>query len=221
MNKLASFFILMSISAATYAASVVTCQPLPKSAKDFNVNDYNNCITSVYQCPKTGPYYDNTCVTKAADQNPTCKSVSAIAKAVNASITQLSFSPMDAYNVVTVTYPADGQVQNYILSPKGCLVNTIVDPRKLSKDLNSQYTEKELMIVNTELPTAKKHDDGTETFSVLLRVTEDCLACNVLGWANVIFTFDPNGNLTDTTLKHFSPEPIIGMNSENTHKHSN
>lgn len=220
MNKLITLLLATSFSTAVYAASPVVCQPLPKDAKDFNVNDYNNCITSVYQCPKNGPFYDNTCVEKAAAQNSTCKSVSAIAKAVNASITQLSFSPVDNYNIVTVTYPADGQVQNYILSPKGCLVDTVVDPRKLSKNLNSQYSTKELMIVNTELPTGKKHDDGSETFSVLLRVTEDCLACNVLGWANVIFTFDSAGNLLSTTLKHFSPEPIIGMNTEDTHTHN-
>ncbi|MFN7098608.1 MAG: hypothetical protein ACK4PR_13800, partial [Gammaproteobacteria bacterium] len=180
MKKFATILGLACFSTTIYASSAISCQPLPAAAKNFNANDYNNCITSVYQCPKTGPYYDNTCVTKAAAQNPTCKSASAIAKAVNASITQLSFSPMDAYNIVTVTYPADGQVQNYILSPKGCLVDTIVDPRKLSKDLHSEYAEKELVIVNTELPTAKKQDNGNETFSVLLRVTQECLACTVL-----------------------------------------
>jgi hypothetical protein len=220
MNKLATTLFFMAISVAAYAGSPVVCKPLPKAAKDFNVNDYNNCITSVYQCPKNGPYYDDNCVTKAAEQNAACKSVSAIAKAVNASITQLSFSPIDAYNIVTVTYPADGQIQNYILSPKGCLVDTVIDPRKLSTNLKNQYPEKELMIVNTELPTGKKHDDGSETFNVLLRVTEDCLACTVLGWANVVFAFDAQGNLVSTTLKHFSPEPIIGLNTESTHSHN-
>ncbi|NNM58479.1 MAG: hypothetical protein HKM04_01525 [Legionellales bacterium] len=171
------------------------------------MSDYNACKAGIEQCPKTGPYYDNSCVSKTVEQNASCQSVSSIAKAVNASITQLGFSPINAYNIVTVTYSADGQVQNYILSPKGCLVDTVIDPRKLSPDLKNKYRGKELIVVNTQPPIGKKNADGSETFTVLLRVTTDCVACTTLGWATISFTFDLHGNLVNTTLKRFSQDP--------------
>ena len=211
MNKIGGILLFISISVAAYAGSPIVCSPLPKEAKSFNINNYNACIARIDQCPKTGPYYDHNCITKTVEKNTSCQSASSIAKAVSASITQLGFAPVDAYQIVMVAYPADGQEKSYILSPKGCLVDTVIDPRKLNPDLKKRYLGKELIVVNAQLPIGKKQDDGSETFTVLLRVTVDCVACSTLGWANVSFEFDPQGDLVNTRLIHFSPEPFSSL----------
>ena len=170
----------------------------------LNLQNFNQCAVAVQKCPMIGSVREASCVDKAAKDNQVCSQSNQLADVLGISISQLQVKQQGNLTMVTAVYPADGQMHYYIAMPNGRLVDTVVDPRTLDTKLASKYSSSSFYTVNRSEPTIKTHDDGTQSVSAKLRVTEGCVACTVIGTAKVKFEFSQAGDLLKTKLDDFS-----------------
>ncbi|MBY0377380.1 MAG: hypothetical protein K2Q33_02295, partial [Gammaproteobacteria bacterium] len=103
-------------------------------------------------------------------------------------------------------YPADGQFQYYIISPKGQIIDTRMDPRQYSSILKMQYPNKDLIISNVDPIQFKGKVDKPMTFIATVKVSDGCVACAILGYATSRFIFKKNGELQTIRLISFSKQ---------------
>ena len=110
----------------------------------------------------------------------------------------LSMVETHGYKLVTLHYKADGKLQYYIAAPTGCVVNTAVDPRKVSSSLMKKYPHANWLISSRNIHVNNK--DNKTLFNVDYRITKGCVACQVQGNATVQFTFNSQHLLEGTKL---------------------
>lgn len=199
-------FLLISLPLFASTGPFQTCKSYTFLKSGFNLTDAERCQAHLKSCPKTGPVLDQACVKKIVNTDLSCRQLNKLADALNADISTLSFEKLDQFILVDQVFPADGQHNYYIISPSGCMANTKVDPRRLSTSLNKIYKNTLFMIVNWGKPKFQVNPNGTVSFYVLLKVTKNCLACELIGWAKVRYDFAKNGRLVRTTLLSFGKQ---------------
>ncbi len=170
----------------------------------FSMNDYNQCRALMNKCPASGALPDISCVDKVAAENKVCSQLHQLAQVTNGVLDLIVIEKNDQLLLVDQHFPADGQQHYYIISPKHCIVDTQIDPRDLSQALKNKYQKMELMLVNWEKPVLQTHNDGSQTINSKLKVTDTCLACKIVGYAQLKFDFDKKGVLTKISLEKFS-----------------
>lgn len=153
--------------------------------KHFSYADYQQC--------KKGALHD-------------CPDLLALAKALQIDSSLLKLSRVsDIIMLVRKTYLADGQQQYYILLADGRLINTIIDPRKIDPTLNGMYLGDTFIIINDDKPKILVTKNTTKIV-VPLRITRNCLACDLVATASLEFLFDATKlNTMDVRVLDFIP----------------
>jgi len=195
-------FISLLFPSLMHAAVAPICKPLPFLKGGFQAEKYKRCTTLMNQCPASGALPSADCA-KEVGKDAACNQLNKLAEALGTSITQIAMKQINAFRIVGIYFPADGQNHYFILTPKNCLVDTIIDPRKLDKSLEAKYPKTSFIIVNWNEPQFKKSNDA-ENFTAVLKITDTCMACKVIGWATLKFNFDKNGNYVSVDLVNFS-----------------
>lgn len=193
MRKLSLLIIgLLGVCFSYAALAKIDCTPLPSDVKNFNTSNFQDCLKLIQQCPKTGSVYDANCIDQKTSTNKVCAVTQILASQLQISADQLSVVPINHFVILTVTFPADGQLKYYLLSPQACLIDTAIDPR--SVDSKSFPANLNLVITNASFPVYQHQHNSDDIFTVLLQIQQDCLACKILGKKQIKFIFDGEGN---------------------------
>lgn len=179
----------------------------PFLKQGFNISSYQKCRTLIRKCPLEGVFPALSCVNKIVGENRVCAQFAKVVDIVSADLTTLLAKQVKGFTLFDVLYTADGQHEYYILS-KGHLINTNSDPRSLSDVFAKQYKTTSLFIVNWGEPKYHVNPDGSQHFTTVLKITEGCLACPIIGWATLAFNFTKKGNFLSIKLIHFKPNSL-------------
>lgn len=202
----AALFIPMLGLAAT---STPTAPSVPTLGSALNLTKASQCskILKACQDSKKGPLSDNVCVQQKVKANSSCAQLQVLADKLETTpdLLDVTAAP-NGFAIARKNYPADGQFQNFIVSPKGLIVDTRVDPRQYSSILKMQYPNKDLLITNIDPVQAKTTIDKHTTFVTTLKVSDGCLACSVLGYATTRFNFKKDGSLQTIRLMSFNKQ---------------
>lgn len=197
------FFPVFSI-----ASPAESCKKLDFLSSGFNLQNAQQCSTLIRRCPPTGPVLDQACVEQVIKENPSCQQLNALAHELNADVASLTVEQIGKIMLVDQLYVADGKHSYYLISSEGCLVKTIIDPRELSVPLKRKYKHKEFMISNTNKPVATLQANGSQSVSVILKITDTCLACDVIGYAKTKFEFSKKGEFVKMKVVGFGDNLI-------------
>ncbi len=170
----------------------------------FSMKAYQQCRAQWTHCHKTGPYYSSRCVTAAASHSPGCHQTSLLAKQLRTSIDTLTIHPIHNFFLVTQRFYADGQLHYYLLTPKKKLVDTLILPKPISKELEQKLGQ-QLFLVNTTVPRYQKCGVNS-CFIAALQVRQGCLACKPLSHLVIRFVFSPVGELLQQQLLKLSTQ---------------
>lgn len=177
----------------------------PFLAQGFNITNYQKCMRLTWQCPLQGNFPDESCIMQIMHANKVCEQLEKLSQ-------MLPFTPtakqVKGFTVLDLFYIGDGQHAYYIIS-KGSLINTTIDPRTLNKVLAKKYKKVSFFIVNWAEPKYHVNPDGSQRFTVILRINKDCLACSVIGWATLAFNFTKEGHFLGAKLKDFKLDPMF------------
>lgn len=169
----------------------------------FNNIDGTHCLNLITACPIEHNFPNEICVKNVLNNHPYCDQLQKLSQILKVSASQLTVLPEGFFSLVNVIYPADGQHRYYIITPRGYLVDTVIDPRSLNKYLQQKYKKADFLISNEDTPYYEKELNGNHQFSAILKINESCLACKIIGRAKVDFNFDPQGKLVSIILVGF------------------
>lgn len=196
--KLSTFIGLLLLPCSLFANGKNNCGPHNFLFTDFDLEAFSACQTRVKQCPTTGPVPSQDCEKQIYQTDIRCKQSSIIAKKFATPLPYIEALPHSAYVVFKKTFLADGQEQYYILTPAGCLIDTVIDPRKLDSIFSSEHKKETLIIMNDKAPEFQTLPDGTERFVVFLKINRNCKACDEIAKVSVNFDFNKKGKLSTT-----------------------
>lgn len=197
--------IFLSITLVTISVSA-QCKSYEFLRQGFNWDNYENCQKLIHQCPRKGLFPDISCVMQVAKESPVCSQFRILSEVLGGDPSVITAEAKGPFAVVDHAFAADGQHGYYILSPQGCILDTNVDPFNLNAALKEHYEHVQVVIVNWDKPQFESLSDGTQSFTVLLKVTKNCLACEVIGWAKIRFDFTKDGEFIKTNILSFNRE---------------
>ncbi len=198
------YFSLILFSTTALASKPLQCKRYSFLTYGLNISDYAKCKMLVNQCPAQGIFPKESCVKRVIKKNPeVCAQIKKLAHTLKMPVTMITAKRAGKFSIIRATYIADGQNRYYIVSPAGCMIDTNIDPRKISPSLAKQYHKVSFLTVNWNEPKYQTHRDGSQSFEARLRVTKTCLACPIIGWAKIKFNFLKNGQLKNVTLESF------------------
>lgn len=173
----------------------------------LNVDNAQVCQTTLKTCinAKNGPLPDESCVKNKVKQVHPCEQLQQLATILDTSPSLLTAkSAPNDFAIVQKSYPADGGIQNYIVSPKGILVDTLMDPRVYSSAIKMQYPHNDLLVSSASDIQGKATFDKKTAFTTTIKISDGCKACKILGYATTRFTFKQNGELQSVRLLSLS-----------------
>ncbi|MBA3660411.1 MAG: hypothetical protein H0W64_01670 [Gammaproteobacteria bacterium] len=195
--------IIISIG-SSYASPVLECKSYPFLKPAFSETNYRNCKQLLQSCPLSGPYPSTACIQQIAKNNRSCNQLSQLAKVLHATPATLSMERIGNFALIDQVFIADGQHSYYILTPKNCLINTKIDPRNLSAALKEDYKNFPFVITNWDKPKIVKTGDQITNIIATLKITKTCIACELVGYAQIHYEFDEAGKLINVNLPNDS-----------------
>lgn len=174
----------------------------PFLAHGFNINNYEKCLVLIRHCPLNGLFQESSCVAQVLRDNKVCWQYEKLTHVLGCEPTQWSATHVKGFTIIDRYFTADGQDWYYIIS-KDYLIDTNIDPRSLSPALAKKYPKTSFFIVNWGKPQYGVNPDGSQRFTVILRVTDTCLACSVIGWATLEFNFTKEDVFLNSKLESF------------------
>jgi hypothetical protein len=174
----------------------------PFLAQGFDITFYQKCKDLIAKFPVDHFYHDKLLISKVSRTQKVCNQLENISQtfAVIPAAKQVK-----AFTIFDLYHSGDSQHEYYILS-KVNLLATAVDPRTLNTDLAKKYNKTSFFIVNWSEPQYYVNVDGSQKFTVVLKITESCLACPIIGWATLGFNFTKEGVLRGIELERFQEE---------------
>lgn len=169
----------------------------------LDLTNFNKCQALLHQCPAAGPFINEACVTRQITMHPICEQLKQLSKITGVSASLIEAKRMNNLDLITLNYPADGQTDYYIVTPTGRLIHTTIDPRTLSTQLSKTFAKQSWMIVAWGKPAFSK-----QSVLATLRITKECLACEVVGWARLRFDFDTQGHYVEAHLIDFNKKNL-------------
>jgi hypothetical protein len=186
------------------AHAAPTCQYHDFLKNGIRQQDYKQCQALIQLCTEKGLSFDASCVKQTVANNDVCYQLDQIGQLTDGGVPFIVVEPQGQFALIDQIFPADGKDHYYIVSPQGCIVDTHMDPREFTKFLAKKFEKADFLLMNEGKPLIKNHSDGGVSFTTILKVTETCVACKVIGWARIEVTFAPNGKMTSTRLLNFS-----------------
>lgn len=211
----ASIISALGILYVSSSFAALECKPYPFLKDGFNMQAYQHCKSQFKTCHSKAGVPNLKCVDEKIKQTPACQQLSALSSALDASPATISANSIDGgYTIINQNFIADGQNNYYIVSPQACMLNTIVDPRTLHPQLQTQFENFNFVITNTSMPIAVTPNATAKEFIVTLKVAKGCLACETLGYAIIKYTFDRDGHFKSSFLKSFTEEKELQKNDD-------
>lgn len=201
--------LLLATGTSVTPLDVKTLPSYPYLKGGLNINQAKQCLRIVKGCQNNqkSPYPDAACVQRKEKANASCKQLSQLAELIQTSPAFLSVTAApQAFAIVRKNYPADGQFQNYIVSPAGQVIDTAMDPRAYSSILQMQFPNKELIVNNDDVIQAKTTLSKSMEFKATIKLNDGCVACTTLGYATSSFIFKKDGTLKGVRLISFSKQ---------------
>lgn len=164
--------------------------------KGFSLKHYTECKTLIGTCPNNGPLPGIHCVKIITAKNKVCSELNNLANQLQTDPSLLTAKQYNNLILIDQFFPGDGQHQYHIITPQSCLIDTHIDPRTLSVAVRKKTHGMNFLIVNWGAPTYKMNADGTQAFDIKLRISDNCLACELIGWAEITLNFDKLGNMS-------------------------
>ncbi|OGO91213.1 MAG: hypothetical protein A3F10_01965 [Coxiella sp. RIFCSPHIGHO2_12_FULL_42_15] len=184
---MALFFLMVNFS--SYAITSI-----PFWGNGFNDNAYRHCKAYFTQCPVDGVFPNEKCVANIIKQHSTCHQLQLIAKQMGVVPASIDVASHNHFAVVTVYYPADGQSEGYLVTPRGVLYGSHVDIRKLNPDVARQFKGRDFYITNWSGWTAFTDRRHFDHFKITQKITDTCLACETITFATLEYIFDAKGD---------------------------
>jgi hypothetical protein len=169
----------------------------------FNMQAYQTCNAELQKCPIEHGFPTDACAKKAVKNTSDCKQLNMLTEKLHGILGLVTATAADKFAIITQQFPADGQEEHYIISPLGYLVKTNIDPRSIDASLAQRYKDAEFFTKTDGNVEADMATDGEAHFTVPLRITKACAACEVLGVAKVQFNFTRMGKPMKTRLVSF------------------
>jgi hypothetical protein len=169
----------------------------------FDMAAYQRCVSKMTQCPTNGPFHDGACIQKNMDKEPSCHQLGLLSKLINASPELIYAQQQAGFTVFDVLFPADGGHLYSLLSPQGCLIDTLVDPRDLSSTVRDQYAKNNFFLEATDKPSYSRQADSSQRFTIDIQAKNQCRGCEVIGRAKIAFDFSKESKWKKTELLSF------------------
>tara|TARA_R110000868_G_scaffold6389_7_gene36465 strand:- start:966 stop:1604 length:639 start_codon:yes stop_codon:yes gene_type:complete len=165
----------------------------------FDMTAYRHCETAIKSCPSAGLFLDKKCVSAQLSKQ-FCQQLSSLAEILKVDAEMILIKSTDHYAMISVHYPADGALQYYLLSPKGCLLNTSLDPSTVDNTFKHHYAKHDLYIEANKPPSYEVLPDGQKRFIVNIEGRDSCRACAVVVTAKLGFNFNTSDELDKVSL---------------------
>ncbi len=206
MHKMMIALIIAGFSSAMMADenNLGACVYPDVLSHGINLTAYQQCVTKITRCPKNGVFLDGTCVNKMTEQEASCQQLGEIAKEINVSADFLHLQQQDGFTIIDALFPADGGHLYALLSPHGCLIDTVVDPRDLNPTVKKQYATKDFFLEAKDKPNYLLKPNGTQQFTIDILVKNQCRACELIGTAKIAFDFSKDGKWMKTEMLSFA-----------------
>ena len=187
-----------------FSVSIFAHNRLTVIDKPFDITAFTQCKSYIDQCDLTGSVRHAHCVKKTVQRNTVCAQLQKISKRTDVTGDQITAEKMGNLTLLSLHYPADGQVLYQILSSDGYLYDLNIDSRDLDKKLAAQYRDQVFFMIMIEKPRYQKVRLGGQAVIVMQQITQHCLACATIGHATVRFNFDSQGRYLNVQLIRFS-----------------
>ena len=184
--KYFSFSLLLATPFAIAANLNDICNSQTFLKSGLNVKQFQQCQEHIQNCPKMGPLPVLACVNKVVATLAVCKQTQLLAAKLQNSAAAFKAREYGKLILITETFVADGNKQYFIVTPQGCLINTVY---------SKKYAVAPNLINNVSPPSYQQFDRNRMGFNVPLVVTKGCLSCPVVANTVTKFQFDTNGNL--------------------------
>lgn len=202
--KMAAVILTLFSSINALAADNLGECTYPKGLKNgLNMASYESCVAKINSCPKNGPYLDGSCAQQTAEKEATCKELNQLAEQMSASPELVHVKNVAGFSVIDMSFPADNGHQYAILSPKGCFIDTVIDPRDMSETVQSEFAKNDFYLEAKDAPHYLAKEDGSKQFTIDILAKNQCRACEVIGTATFAFNFSKNGTWSKTELVLF------------------
>jgi len=180
----------------------------------FNISHYQQCKALLKKCYVGGFWPKVSCVKPILARNKVCKQYQQLLKVVGMSTYTVFLEKMGNLTLLRMFFMADGQNWYKVMTPKGNIIDTQIDPRKLDKSLATKYHKTSFMIADEEKPKYTLNANGSQTIITIFDVQNTCLACETIGTAKIKFQFSKDGSFQQppkliSFLKAFGPLPIL------------
>jgi len=194
----------VNVNATPASKNTGKCQFIRGLTMGLNTKTYQECSDKLNACPKNNQLtFSNECVSKTIRQEKSCQQLDKLAKFIRVSPGQITATPKGNMSLIDVYFSADGGHLYYILSPKGCLISTNVDPRDISQSVKKQFAQADFYIDAHGEPTYSTQNNGVQRFTAAIDAKKQCRACPVVATAEINFDFAKNGTWLKTTLGQF------------------
>ena len=173
--------------------------------KTFNAQNFKQCPTLETNAQ---PFPTASCVSTLINKEKVCGQYEQLVHDLNLAPNQIfSVQTNHAFLLTTIHYIADGQMSYDIISPNSCIIDTRIDPRTIDEKLSKQYANESFLILNTGKPTTSYDaTQSMETVSIPLQIRKGCLACKIIGTANVKLWFDTSGKVGQAKVMQFEQD---------------
>lgn len=198
MFKKIIFTILVFFAASIDNAAQSECQH--QLTKPFDAKSFQACQQLIKSCITTGPLPDQTCAANQIKQHSICQQSDELASLLDVDVSQLKLTKIvQQFVLVKSTYPADGAETYSIITPKRCVINTVIEPRDIDKSFMPKYKKEDFYTENKGEPTITTNKMNV-IFSVPLVMHKQCRACEIIAKPTIVFKFTEQGNLISTRL---------------------
>ena len=188
------FIALFAMPVLAWGMPADRCVSFPFLKSGFDMAAYQQCKQSLKACAS-----DRVCIRQAAAK-PACTQLDGLAKELDATPDALTASPLKQFILLKHDYLADGQVDYAVISPKSCVVNPKMYPLNFNTVLRELRKAKDYYPVVGGEPKLEVKANGVQSITIPLEVHDICLACEVLGTANLHIDFTAEGLYIQTQL---------------------
>lgn len=194
MRRLTSLLMILSTAiAAAHAASDMCVYP-KGVVNGFDFAAYERCTAAIQRCPAGHIFRDEKCAAKKL-KHTACKQLAGLAKHLDVDAQMISVEKTAKYATIKISFPADGGESFYILSPRGCLVDTNINPGKFDAAFKHQFASKDLYTEVVSAPVYSALPKAGKRFTVSIEGRDQCRACAVLVKTDVAFDFSKKDKL--------------------------
>lgn len=140
------------------------------------------CEQHLFVCRRQSPENQPVCMHRVVHQYTSCKQLIALSEYLQVTPLQLKSVPFGKLISLSVTYPADGQISYYLITPKGALINTAMNPRTLPLadlpvELQQDSHPKQWLLFNHGKPCFYQFSGNLYEIFYPVRISQNCRAC--------------------------------------------